>query len=216
MKHLILALVLIVSSFRAVAPVIATVSLNPVTHCGTERWHIKTLDDPGVNHIEQVAKSATIAALRALPIPGGYSRTNDASRYAPPEQTKFTVTAAVMGFKEEADRDLHVVIADPDTGQTMIAEIPDPNCSTVQQSGHANKIAAVRSSFIVCFGQPHAGSGFKHLDATALLRLTGVGFFDYVHAPAQIGVAPNGFELHPLLSMKKTGGKCPQEERPHP
>ena len=209
MKHLMLAIALMVSSFRAVLPARATAILNPVSRCGTERWHIKTLDDPGVNHIGQVPKTATIAALRALPVPSIYSRTNDASRYAPPEQTKYTVTAAVMGFKEEADRDFHVVIADPDSGQTMIAEIPDPNCSTVQQSGHANKIAAVRSSFTACFGQPHAGSGFRHLDGTTLLRLTGVGFFDYVHTPAQIGVAPNGFELHPLLSMKKTSGKCP-------
>jgi hypothetical protein len=115
----------------------------------------------------------------------------------------------VMGFKEEADRDFHVVIADPNTGKTMIAEIPDPGCSTVQESGHANQISAVRSSFIACFGQPPAAGAMKQLNGTTIVSATGVGFFDFVHTPPQTGVAPNAFELHPLLLIKNVSGKCP-------
>jgi hypothetical protein len=33
-----------------------------------------------------------------------------------------------------------------------------------------------------------------------LLRVTGVGFFDYTHW--QPGAARNGFELHPVLSVE--------------
>jgi hypothetical protein len=31
------------------------------------------------------------------------------------------------------------------------------------------------------------------------VRITGVGFFDYIHG--QHGVAPNGVELHPVLNV---------------
>jgi len=36
--------------------------------------------------------------------------------------------------------------------------------------------------------------------AAALVRITGVGFFDYIHG--QRGVAPNGIELHPVLDVE--------------
>jgi hypothetical protein len=102
-----------------------------------------------------------------------------------------------------------VVLADPASKDTMIAEIPDPNCSTVQESGHTDQISNARSAFIACFGQPPAGNGFKHLTGSTMLSVTGVGFFDFVHTPAQVGVAPNAFELHPVLSIRKIGGTCP-------
>jgi hypothetical protein len=37
-------------------------------------------------------------------------------------------------------------------------------------------------------------------DAPILLRVTGVGFFDYDHG--QIGAAPNVIELHPVLRIE--------------
>jgi hypothetical protein len=196
-------------------PVLAAVVLNPLSHCGTERWHIKTLDDPGVNHIVQTPVSTTVTALRALAVPAGYSRNNDTARYAPVEFNKYTVTARIMGFKEESDRDFHVEIADPQSGNTMIAEIPDPGCSTVVESGHQSQIAAIRSAFIACFGQPPANSTFKHLTGSTTMRLTGVGFFDYVHSPPQIGVASNAIELHPLLAIQPAGGACSSGHAKH-
>ena len=36
--------------------------------------------------------------------------------------------------------------------------------------------------------------------ARPLVRITGVGFFDYIHG--QRGVAPHGIELHPVLDME--------------
>jgi hypothetical protein len=191
----------------AVKPVPALATLNPVSHCGTERWHIKTLDDSGVNHVTQTPAATTVGAMRALAVPAGYSQNNDTSRYAPVEFTKYTVTARILGFKEEADHDIHVEIADQ-SGKTMIAEIPDPACSTVKESGHQSQIAAVRSAFIACFGQPPASNAFKKLDGSTTLRLTGVGFFDFIHSTPQIGVAPNAIELHPLLDMTPVSGAC--------
>jgi hypothetical protein len=97
----------------------------------------------------------------------------------------------------------------------MIAEIPDPQCSTVQEGGHAQQIASVRSSFIACFGAPPSGSGLKKFAGKMIATLTGVGFFDHVHTPPQTGVAPNGIELHPLLGVKTTSGKCPTGNSAH-
>ena len=37
-------------------------------------------------------------------------------------------------------------------------------------------------------------------EARPLVRITGVGFFDYLHG--QRGVAPNGIELHPVLDVE--------------
>ena len=40
----------------------------------------------------------------------------------------------------------------------------------------------------------------SELEARPLVRITGVGFFDYLHG--QRGVAPNGIELHPVLDVE--------------
>jgi len=187
---------------------------NPLSHCGTERWRIKTLDDAGVKHINNIPQPLTVDALRQLPVPSNFSSRNDITRYAPVENTEYTVRAALLGFKEEADRDLHVVLADPSDRMTMIGEIPDPNCSTVQASGHATQIAAVRTQFINCFGAPPANGRFKRFDGTMIAELTGVGFFDLLHG--QTGVAPNGIELHPILRVRTVSGACPTGYAAHP
>jgi hypothetical protein len=46
----------------------------------------------------------------------------------------------------------------------------------------------------------NATSSFKHLTGNAVI--TGVAFFDRIHN--QKGVAPNGIELHPVLSFSST------------
>jgi len=201
-----LALLVVIPAAGVPPPAVAT--LNPLTHCGTERWHLKTLDDPGVNHIANVPKKTTVAAMVHLPVPPGYSRTNDTTRYMPVEETKYTLTARAVGFAEEADRDIHLVIADPATGETMIAEAPDPLCSTAQASGHAQQLSAARSAIIACFGQPKASNSYKTFGGDTRITLTGVGFFDFIHSPPQNGVAPNGIELHPLVQVK-LHGNCP-------
>lgn len=182
-------------------------TLNPYSHCGTERWHIKTLDDSDASKITDPPTTGTVEGLRALSVPSGYSSRNDTHRYPPTEDTKYAVSAILVGFKQEADRDFHVVISDPSSGNTMIAEIPDPQCSTVKASGHADQIAAVRQSFVACFGPPLASGKFENFPQRMLVQITGVAFFDVLHG--QTGVAPNGIELHPVLAIKTLSGSCP-------
>lgn len=149
----------------------------------------------------------TVDQLRALAVPSGFNKNNDASRYVPVEETEYVVQAILVGFKEESDRDLHVVLASPaNIAHTMIGEVPDPKCSTVAASGHASQISKVRTSFVKCFGSAPVGK-LKKFGGTMVAKLTGVGFFDVLHG--QTGVAPNGIELHPIVAVKTISGTCP-------
>src|SRR2546423_1809893 len=56
-----------------------------------------------------------------------------------------------------------------------------------------------RNAFFRACGIP-SDSDFTSLQGTATIR--GVGFFDTIHG--QRGVAPNGIELHPVLSFTAT------------
>ncbi len=198
------------------------IQLSPLSQCGKERWNTKTLDDPDARSVNQTPKASTIAALVGSPVPANYSVNNDTQRYAPIEDTVYTLRALLVGFKEETDRDLHIVIADPSltnltmadlTPKTggkrpaaiMIAEIPDPQCYSVRAGGHADEIARVRSSFEQCFGAP--SESFHLFTGQMIVDISGVGFFDKLHG--QTGVAKNGIELHPVLHIKTVSGACP-------
>src|SRR4029077_16295726 len=80
------------------------------THCGTERWPVKTLTDADVAHVSFTPVGTTVAHLRSLAVPG--SRPAHA-RVAPPEVTIFRISAVLIGWKLEGDRDMPLVIADP-------------------------------------------------------------------------------------------------------
>lgn len=168
--------------------------------CGVERESVKVLADVDAPSIDFTPRTSSVEALRALPVPPDYNR-NSARRYEA-EKHVVRVSAQLVGWKFEADRDFHIVIAQPGhPDETMIAEPPDPACST---SPKAADFAAVRAQFVKCFGQP---ARWKKLPPM-IVELDGVAYFDPIHG--QTGVAPNGIELHPLLSVKTVSGKCAQ------
>src|SRR5205085_7230559 len=74
------------------------------THCGTERWPVKTLSDADVTSINLSPLPATVAQLDSLSAPSSLPQ---ASRVAPVELTTYWVVAAVGEFKIEDDRDMH-------------------------------------------------------------------------------------------------------------
>ena len=151
--------------------------------CGYDRWSVKTLTDADRAEVQFRPVVSTITALGAIPIPEiPYP---DDGRIRPQEITVYRVRAVVRQILVQDDRDWHLILADPETGTTMVAEIPDPTCT--QDSGHEAEFAAARDSL-------HA------LPRGAVIEVTGVGFFDYIHN--QRGRAPNGFELHPVLLIK--------------
>ena len=87
----------------------------------------------------------------------------------------------------------------------MIVEFPDADtCSGAVGSAHAQEMRSARAALIAAEGQP-SSSHFINLSGTA--TITGVGFFDFIHG--QTGVAPNGIELHPVVSFSSDGGPQP-------
>jgi hypothetical protein len=164
--------------------------------CGKERWAVKTLTDADAGVVNFVPVDSTVAALGALPAP---AKVGDLPRQ-PQEQSVYRVRASVVAFKLEDDHDIHLAIADPAGAQpTMIAEFPAPTCD----AGALNKtdIDKARDDFVAAYGQ--ATGQFKKPAGCALI--TGVFFFDRIHG--QFGVAPNGAELHPVLSFQNLGSQ---------
>src|SRR5712664_892068 len=90
------------------------------THCGVERWAVKTLSDPDRERVQQRPVDTTIEALVALPRPVVLSP-GDAD---PVEVTVYHVEARLLWLSVESDGDYHLVLASPrDTTIAMIAEV---------------------------------------------------------------------------------------------
>ncbi len=166
-------------------------------HCGRVcvglmRWAVKTLSDSDRARVQFLQPvNTTIAALVGLPRPETLSATGRAD---PVELTVYRVEARLLRRITEADRDDHMIVADPrDTAVTMIAEIPDPECPGACASGFGPRYAAARRKL---FNRMNSAVG----DAHRLMVITGVGFFDYLHF--QKGAAANGIELHPILDIE--------------
>src|SRR5438552_332418 len=160
--------------------------------CGFERWPVKTLSDADRERVRlHDTLNTTIEALVALQRPATLSPNGRAD---PVELTVYQLEARLLWLFTETDRDYHLVLASPrDTTITMIAEVPDPGCAGACASGFASVYAQVRQKLLDYLNSPQSV-------ARPLVRITGVGFFDYIHG--QRGVAPNGIELHPVLAVE--------------
>jgi hypothetical protein len=160
------------------------------SHCGVERWPVKTGTDSQASSIDLTHASDTmIATLIGYPAPpnGGPM----SSRIAPQETTQWRLRDVTLtGYKLEADSDFHLVVSDGH--RTMIVEIPEPNC-VGSGSPFASKIAAARSAFLA----KHTPGSWQTANET--VSVVGAGFFDVAHG--QTGVAPNAIELHPVLGI---------------
>jgi hypothetical protein len=189
--------------------------------CGEERWEVKTLTDtttnPGADDVIFAnPKSKTVESLRRMNKAGNPSSgkppagiTGSTPRQAPVETTVYKAKVLLMSLRREDDKDIHLVVADPKVGGSMIVEFPDSS-STVgaDPARRADMASALSALTSACDGVPAIGS-----QAVYTLRgkatLTGVGFFDLVHG--QGGVA-NGVELHPVLSV--SGATCTRVQNP--
>ncbi len=161
--------------------------------CGVERWAVKTLSDSDAERVDFQPRHTTVTTLRRLHPPDRLPKT----RIAPVELRTYRLTALLVEAKREKDRDIHLVIADPaHRKRTMIVELPDVACKGPAGSAKRAQMKSARRHFEDACGVP-SRSHFKRLRGTA--TITGVGFFDDLHH--QRGVAPNGIELHPLLSF---------------
>lgn len=169
------------------------------THCGTERWDVKTLVDPGASKIDSTVKDSSIDTLINFNNAQPHSEyTASEPRHCPDECQTLRIHGNLIGFKMEADQDYHLVIADPYSGNTMIAEIPSSVCDTVCSSGKGAQYDTLRQILDNNFGVPQ-GSRFNKLQDPVPITIVGIPFFDRIHG--QTGVAGNGIEIHPVLQL---------------
>jgi len=164
--------------------------------CGTERWQVKTLSDADRDRVSLQAVPTTVEDLVAMPRPDSLPPDG---RAAPVELTTFTVTGCLGAVSNEADRDVHLVLGGlVNPRASLIAEIPHPECAGVCESGLGGVYAAARAALdsIMDHGAPSVRC---HGDVP-LVTVSGVGFFDREHG--QVGAAPNGLELHPVLALR--------------
>ncbi|HKU81689.1 MAG TPA: hypothetical protein VJP76_05920, partial [Candidatus Tumulicola sp.] len=112
--------------------------------CGILRWSVKTLADPAAAHLPASAISTTIAALATLHPPGDPQFFT--TRKAPVETTFYHVRARLQGYVVEEDGDIHLLLRDPHTNQSMIGEIPAPYCAPgAHAAAFSNARAAVKA-----------------------------------------------------------------------
>lgn len=161
-------------------------------HCGIERWPVKTGTDPSATVVNNNVTDTTVGNLTSIPAPAGPLPQTD--RISPVETSTYRVVATLVRYKIEADQDIHMVLND--NGSQMIAELPDPQCAT--GSLWLSQIASARSQFESQF---HPSTSWQV--ANTQITIIGIGFFDSIHG--QTGVAPNGIEIHPVLSYEAIG-----------
>ena len=167
--------------------------------CGEERWDVKTLSDATANTVNFTPQTTTVKTLYNMKAP-----TSGAARHAAERQT-YTVHAKLVGYKIEfdeekqtGDHDFHIVIQDMNGPETIIVEIPDPQCGGVCTSIKRDAIAQSRTTFQKgVAAQPEAK--FRPLKDPVEVDVTGVLFFDFAHG--QTGLAKNCVELHPVLDF---------------
>lgn len=158
--------------------------------CGTERWSVKTGTDPDARMVNLgTVVPNTIATMVGWTYPSPLPRNN---RVAPYETTVWSLRVTLVKFKRETDEDYHLVLQDA-AGNTMIGEIPAPNCVAANSPFRAGVLNA-RAQFDARYTP---GSSFRTVNIP--VKVTGVGFFDFPHG--QTGAAPNQIELHPILDI---------------
>jgi hypothetical protein len=167
--------------------VTAALVLALLSQCGSERVAVKNLADgfePPAH-----AEPATVTELAKLPMP---KWSNSAPR-SEVERRVMQLEADVIGYKLESDSDFHVVVSDGK--QTMVVEFPSPRCAKDA------RLAKARADFLALVPRPPTPA-YRTLPKPIRVRLTGVVFLDK-HLPGHIptGSAPNGVELHPVLSI---------------
>ena len=125
------------------------------------------------------------------------------TRLRPVETTIYRLSnVKLLKIDLQSDQDYRLTIGD-DAGLTMYAKSPDPRCAT-------------GSKFFAAIQKVHQEIG--DLAASAVtgqrITITGIGLYDFISNES--GQAPNGVELHPLLSFCAgiNCGNAPAGSRP--
>src|SRR5258708_8614151 len=113
--------------------------------CGIERLSVKTGTDTDAKKVNlSKSTTSTVEALNKITSPDP-TTIDTLPRQSPTETTVFTVDATLTQFRGESDSDYHLILQDS-KGNTMIAEIPAPDC-VGSNSPFAGSIKTARKTF---------------------------------------------------------------------
>jgi hypothetical protein len=164
--------------------------------CSSWRSDVKTLSDPDRRDVNFHARRTSVRALRRVDPPAALTATTP--RLGGMESRVHQVRAQVVEARTKRDGTIHLVIAQRnDRNDTMIVQFPADRC--VDSSFRRPEMRRARERLLDACGR--IGSRYTELTGDVVVR--GVGFWD--EARGQRGVAPNGLELHPVLSFR---GSC--------
>jgi hypothetical protein len=172
------------------------------SNCGTERWNVKTLTDADTSKIDYGQTMVSSVDIQSR-FPQVVARANDPR--LPSEDTIYTIKCKLIAYKLEADGDYHLQIRDPVTDSQMVAEIPNPDCATVNNRWKAAWREA-RTAMDQFQGTPT--SNWKTLPTPVMITLQGFGYYDLFHG--QTGFAANNREIHPVMSVSITSNEVPK------
>jgi hypothetical protein len=162
--------------------------------CGQERWDVKTLSDADTSQINfNAPKLTTVTEQIHMERPEGTMQERQHT-----ETTEYEFDCNIIGFKREKDQDFHIVVADVNTEERMVIEIASPECESVKQSGRYTEMKVVHNWFEQNIGVPHYS--FYNLPNPMAVKVRGIGYWDFLHH--QTGMAANGREIHPVLSIQ--------------
>ncbi len=168
--------------------------------CGAERWAIKTLTDAENSQVNLHPEAATIDQLRSIERPqeapraGSSWGTRGVNRLDIEKRT-YVVRARLTAVKQEMSSDYKLILADPtDPNHTLTAKIPAPECAA--QSPFRAQFLEARETVSKLVG---AAPKHSSTQTNVEVEVRGVGYFAGIHG--QKDLAPNGFELHPVLSI---------------
>jgi hypothetical protein len=180
------------------AGVLVTATPAHALSCGGFRWPIKTLSDADARRVDSTPRNSTVKRLRSLARPTNLQPTTP--RLRPVELHTYRVTADLVVAARMPDHDIHVVIEAPTAHhKRMVVELPDVRCPGARVSP---KKAAIRRAR-VRFEQACGRIGTSRVKIQGRVTIVGVGFWDDPN-PGR-NSAPNGIELHPVLSFH---GSC--------
>ena len=164
--------------------------------CGVERWKIKTLSDTDTMMVKfDSVITSTVHEQVNIEAPFGRLFGRIQSEY-----NVYSVECFLIGYKSEDDHDIHIIVEDIATDETMIVEIVDPECQNIKNNSRFPQMSETYLWFLKNIGKP--GRSFIFLQQHPKVIITGVGFWDYLHG--QKGMANNGRELHPVLKIQLT------------
>ena len=157
---------------------------------GVERWAQKVLMDSLSKTINFNPIEITVEDFVNLTTP---NPSTSMKRFAGVEDKTYKIIANITIKKEESDNDIHLVLSYGTN--TLIAEIPDPDCPDAKASLYASDYKTAHE-----FVEKNIGPGNMKNLVLPLFEVTGVAFIDSPHG--QTGAAPNHLELHPILNIK--------------